>query len=113
MIVQVYEFKEGVPAERVSSLFWSDPNIKVKVSQNLGSLQVFCEGKKQSGCYCKVYAKKSSGSKFYRDGYTDITGTFKYALNDLDGIEQFSILTMTKRGGMIHKVGIPSRTGHF
>lgn len=29
---------------------------------------------------------KNGQSKFYRDGYTDITGTFKYALSDLDGI---------------------------
>lgn len=40
-------------------------------------------------------------SKFYRDGYTDITGTFKYALADLEGITEFSILFVTENGGIV------------
>lgn len=28
---------------------------------------------------------KKGESKFYRDGYSDMTGTFKYALADLEG----------------------------
>jgi hypothetical protein len=54
------------------------------MNQNQGNLQVIYDGKKQSGCYVKVYSNGQKGSKFYRDGYTDITGSFKYALNDLD-----------------------------
>ena len=42
------------------------------------------------------------GIQFYRDGYTDITGTFKYVLADLDKIKRFSIFTITKQGGQIN-----------
>jgi len=83
MIVQVYEFKEEVPAAKIGSFFWANPKLKVKISQNEGLLQVFYDGKRQPGCYVKVYSKGSKGTKFYRDGYTDITGKFKYALADL------------------------------
>lgn len=83
MIVQVYEFKEGVPAVKIGSFFWENPKLKVKISQNEGLLQVFYEGKRQPGCYVKVYSTGTKGSKFYRDGYTDITGKFRYALADL------------------------------
>jgi len=34
----------------------------------------------------KVFSKKDVGEQFYRDGYTDMTGTFRYALNDLEGV---------------------------
>lgn len=54
-----------------------------------------------------MYSEGSKGTKFYRDGYTDITGTFKYALTDLDGIKRFSILTITKQGGQINQVNPP------
>jgi hypothetical protein len=90
MIVEIYEFKDNVPASNISSFFWVNPKIKVKITENegnyffnSGTLQVFYEGKKQSGCYVKVYSSGSKGNKFYRDGYTDITGRFKYALSDL------------------------------
>lgn len=44
---------------------------------------------------------KNGQSKFYRDGYTDITGTFKYALADLEGVSEFSILFVTDQGGIV------------
>ena len=34
MIVEIYEFKEGVPALKIGSFFWANPKIKVKISQN-------------------------------------------------------------------------------
>ncbi len=90
MIVQIYEFKEGIRASKIGSFFWANPKIKVKINQNegiflcySGTLQVFYDGKKQTGCYVKVYSTGSKGNKFYRDGYTDITGKFKYVLADL------------------------------
>ena len=61
----------------------------------------------------KVYSSGNKGMKFYRDGYTDITGKFKYALADLEGVKEFSILTMMKQGGVINKVAPPSTAGHF
>ena len=80
---------------------WNNPNIKIKIKENSGYAQVFCEGKRQPGCYCKVYQMKNGQSKFYRDGYTDITGTFKYALADLEGVSEFSILFVTDQGGIV------------
>jgi hypothetical protein len=34
MIVEIYEFKEGVPALKIGSFFWANPKIKIKISQN-------------------------------------------------------------------------------
>ena len=85
----------------MSSFLWNNPNIKIKIKENSGYAQVFCEGKRQPGCYCKVYQMKNGQSKFYRDGYTDITGTFKYALADLEGVSEFSILFVTDQGGIV------------
>ena len=44
---------------------------------------------------------KNGQNKFYRDGYTDITGTSKYALADLEGVSEFSILFVTDQGGIV------------
>ena len=42
--------------------------------------------KKRPGAYVKVFSMKSMFDRFYRDGYTDMTGTFRYAMSDLEGI---------------------------
>ena len=60
--------------------------MKVKFSENVGTLQVFINKKKSPGAYVKVFSKKSYLESFYRDGYTDMTGTFRYAMSDLEGI---------------------------
>lgn len=65
--------------------------------------------KKAVGAYVKVFVLKAQGSKFYRDGYTDMTGSFKYALSDLDGINEFAILALTEKGGVIERVKPPSQ----
>ena len=74
---------------------------------------MFYDGKKQTGCYVKVYSTGNKGNKFYRDGYTDITGKFKYVLADLEGLTKFSILAITKQGGIINQVSPPSTAGYF
>jgi hypothetical protein len=56
---------------------------------------------------------KNGQSKFYRDGYTDITGSFKYALADLDGISEFSILFVTAQVGVMEKVKPPSQQAYL
>ncbi len=99
--VEVYSSTSGLKKKKISSFLWSNPNIKIKVKEESGYAQVFYQNKKQAGCYCKVYQMKNGQSKFYRDGYTDITGTFKYALADLDGISEFSILFITEFGGVV------------
>ena len=72
---------------------------------------MFYENKCISGGYCKAYSTGKKGEKFYRDGYTDITGTFKYALADLQDITMFSILCVTNFGSTITKVKPPSQAG--
>ncbi len=74
---------------------------------------MFYDGKKQTSCYVKVYSAGPKGTKFYRDGYTDITGKFKYVLGDLEGISKFSVLAITKQGGVINQVDPPSTQGYF
>lgn len=69
--------------------------------------------KRAIGSYVKVFSDTERKKAFYRDGYTDMTGTFKYAMSDLDGIKEFSIFVSTERGGVIHKVKPPSRLGSF
>lgn len=110
-VVHVYSTTQGLPSRKVSSFFWGNPDIKVKLNERKGTLQVFEEGKCVTGCYCKVYSNGRKGIKFYRDGYTDITGTFKYALADLDGITEFSVLSVTASGSIISRVQPPSQTG--
>ena len=95
--------------KKLSGFLWNNPQLKVKTKESEGAIQVFYEGKKKTGCYCKVYQMKNGSSKFYRDGYTDITGTFRYALADLDGVSKFAILIVTENGGLTQTVNPPSQ----
>lgn len=79
----------------------------MKINEKEGTLKVFYDKKKCSTSYCKVYSKGSKGEKFYRDGYTDIASTFRYAL-DIKDVTEFSILVVTSYGGSIQKVKPPS-----
>lgn len=72
---------------------------------------MFYQNKPVSGTYCKVYSTGSNGVKFYRDGYTDITGSFKYALSELSQINRFSVLCMSDNGGRICNFGKPTEAG--
>jgi hypothetical protein len=53
--------------------------------------------------YVKTFAKFKSGeTQYYKDGYTDIRGTFDFAsLNstELNQIEKFSILIVSEKHG--------------
>lgn len=51
--------------------------------EDKGEAQVYLDKKKYSGCYCKVYRMKDGLIGFYQDGYTDVTGTFRYAQSNL------------------------------
>lgn len=79
----------------------------MQVNENKGKLKVYFNGKRCNISYCKVYSRGSKGDRFYRDGYTDIASTFRYALDQKD-ISEYSILVLTDFGGMIHRVNPPS-----
>ena len=111
MIVEVHESIAGKPSKKVDSLHWRNPEIKIKINEKKGTAQVYLKGKQLAGCYCKVYSSGNGGEKFYRDGYTDITGTFKYVLADFEGINMFSLLFITEAGGVTMKAGPPSKDG--
>jgi hypothetical protein len=57
--------------------------IRVAVSENYGQLRVLrtADGKPLPKVYVKVYAraKRGSGVRFVKDGYTDLRGRFEYA----------------------------------
>jgi hypothetical protein len=82
----VTEYRNGLPPKKVSSFWWTNPEIKVKVNDAQGTLQVYLSKRRLPGAYVKVFSDKGFNKEFYRDGYTDMTGTFRYAMSDLDGI---------------------------
>ena len=111
--VEVYSSTSGSKKKKVRSFLWSNPKIKINIKEDSGYAQVFYESKKQAGCYCKVYQMKKGESKFYRDGYSDMTGTFKYALADLEGVSEFSILFVTEFGGVVRRMKPPSQQAYL
>jgi hypothetical protein len=74
---------------------------------------VFVGKRKAVGVYVKVFAERNGGRKFYRDGYTDITGSFRYALSDIDQISAFAILVLTDKGGVIERVKAPTKVSSY
>lgn len=110
--MEITEVREGL-RKKVTSFWWVNPEVRVKVSEKEGSLQVFLQRKRLAGAYVKVFSDKGMNKDFYRDGYTDMTGTFRYAMSDLDDIKEFSILVMTPHGGLIQKVKPPSKLASY
>ncbi len=113
MTVDVIELKKGLPPRKVSTFWWGSSEVKVKINEDQGTLQVYVGNKRCPGAYVKVFSDKSLERKFYRDGYTDITGSFRYAMSDIDGVKEFAILVSTEKGGSTHKVKPPSKLSSF
>ena len=72
-------FKEGVPAVKIGS-FSGKIKVEGEDKPKLRFVASVLLRKGQPGCYVRFYSTGTKGTKFYRDGYTDITGKFKYAL---------------------------------
>ena len=70
---------------------------KVQVLSSIGMLKIRGQSNNPiPGAYVKVFAKNmgQTGAKFYKDGYSDFTGTFDYcSLNSgaLEKVEKFSV----------------------
>lgn len=111
--MEIFKSGKTTNQRKVDTILWTNPSLKSKINEKKGSLQIFYKNKPISGCYCKVYSSGSKGERFYRDGYTDITGTFKYALSELKDITLFSILSVTDYGGIISKIAPPSQAGEL
>lgn len=65
--VEVTEYKEGLPPKSVSIFTWSNPDVKVKINENQGTLQVFVNKKRAIGSYVKVFSDNDRKKAFYRD----------------------------------------------
>lgn len=100
---------------KMQSCTYFSTSLKVQVNENYGQVKVMnSENKPLSTVYVKAYAKNNSNAvSFYKDGYTDIRGTFDYAslnTSELNDIKSFSILVMSDELGSIIKESKPPST---
>ena len=55
--------------------------MKIYILESIGEIKVKHDNKPLSKVYVKCFARKSqsASAQFYKDGYTDLRGTFDYA----------------------------------
>ena len=84
------------------------------VIENIGQIKIIGpDGKPLSKVYVKCFSLDNHGKKnFYKDGYTDMRGTFDYAALNLESkksISKFAILVMSKdNGAQVKQLAPPS-----
>lgn len=89
--------------------------LSVLTMESAGQIKVThaTTGKPLARVYVKVYSRGSGGSKFHKDGYTDLRGRFDYALlssGSQPSIERFAILVLSEEdGAVIREVDPPLR----
>ncbi|WP_425401017.1 hypothetical protein [Aeoliella sp.] len=87
-------------------------NLKVQLVEQYGRLQVRDAklNKPLSKVYVKVYARTPEGTRFFKDGYTDLRGKFDYtSLNtdDIGNVSEFAVLVMSPDHGAVVKTAKP------
>lgn len=94
----------------MQTYFASD--FKVTIYENYGELKVTdVRDKPLSQVYVKVYARMNNGDiNLYKDGYTDIRGKFEYESENLENVNQFSLLLLSEEKGSQRKECKPSKT---
>ena len=109
LIIQV---SSGALTENIT---YFPSKMKVFLVKNYGQVKVTSEenSKPLTNIYIKCFAKKNNGSvTFYKDGYTDLRGTFEYTSvhsSDIGDVQEFSILVYSDtHGAMIKQVKPPS-----
>lgn len=96
------------------SLTYFPSSMKAYIIENYGQIKITdLSNKPLSKVYVKCFQKKKDGNvSFYKDGYTDLRGTFDYASLNLDGtrnIDKFSLLVVSEEmGAMIKQTDPPS-----
>jgi hypothetical protein len=82
--------------------------MRVSVAESYGQLKVAAAdtGAPLPRVYVKVYSRRSAGEtgQFYKDGYTDIRGTFDYtslSTDELQHVERFSLLVSSDSHGAV------------
>ncbi len=90
--------------------------LEVQMLENYGRLQVTRRATRAPlpAVYIKVYARMADGSiTFYKDGYTDLRGTFDYvslSTDELDRVARFALLIMSDDcGALIREAAPPKR----
>jgi hypothetical protein len=109
--VQPVDLASDKQAQKLDAFLWHSPSVKAKVLEDEGFAYVYIDGKAMPSVYCKVYAKDGSGTRFFKDGYTDIQGKFKYITSDIEEIQTFAILFLTEQGGIIKYARKPNMIG--
>jgi hypothetical protein len=98
------------------NLTYFPTSMKVFIVKNFGQIKVTSEEteKPLSNIYIKCFAKKTNGQvTFYKDGYTDLRGTFEYTSvhgGDFVDVQEFSILVYSDKFGALIKQTKPPTT---
>ena len=89
--------------------------MKIYILESIGEIKVKHENKPLSKVYVKCFARKSqtSNAQFYKDGYTDLRGTFDYAsllLEKNSDFFEFALMVYSEEfGGLIQVVKPPKK----
>lgn len=87
--------------------------MRIYILENIGEIKVKYNKKPLSKVYVKCFARKTSSSTpvFYKDGYTDIRGTFDYAsllIEKQTDYHEFALMIYSEEhGGLIQVVKSP------
>jgi hypothetical protein len=73
-------------AQTLNGFFWHSQSVKAKVLEDEGFAYVYIDGKAAPTVYCKAYARADGNTRFFKDGYTDIQGKFKYITSGIENI---------------------------
>merc|ERR1711935_57973 len=103
------------------TLSYFPTNLGIKIQENYGIVKVHDteSGRPLPKVYVKCFMRNISGAvTFYKDGYTDIRGSFDYArlnIDKLSSIDKFSLLIVgdEEQGLVVKQCGAPSTMGKF
>ena len=98
------------------NLTYFPTSMKVFIIKNYGQIKISSEetGKPLTNVYIKCFSKKTNGQvSFYKDGYTDLRGTFEYTSvqgSDFSDVSEFSILVFSEKHGALIRQTKPPTT---
>lgn len=99
---------------KTENLTYFPSSMKAFIVENYGQIKVTDESNKPlSKVYVKCFSKKKNGTvSFFKDGYTDLRGTFDYAalnLESITNIDKFALLVVSEdKGALIKQTNPPS-----
>lgn len=103
------------------TLSYFPTNLGIKIQENYGIVKVNDteSGRPLPKVYVKCFMRDNRGTvTFYKDGYTDIRGSFDYArlnVDKLSSVDKFSLLIVgdQEQGLVVKQCGAPSTMGKF